>query len=168
MGAESFNINSFLFKFADPTEVNLAMVGIALFIGIPVLTLIYGGIKLIFRFRANTKVVGTAAFTFWLVGLGLLIFVGVNEGKHFSSYARINADPVVKEFNSNTIYIKMGDSQEIDGETFEYYSQENDAFDDFIIVSVDEGELFFGKPRFNIVRSTTDNPELIVEKRSEV
>ena len=47
MGAESFNINSFLFKFADPTEVNLAMVGIALFIGIPVLTLIYGGIKLI-------------------------------------------------------------------------------------------------------------------------
>lgn len=165
-GADTFTINSFLYKFADPAEVNLAMVGLALFIGIPVLALIYGGIKLIFRFRANTKVVGTAAFTFWLVGLGMLIYVGVSEGKQFSSFTKVYENQEIREFTSNTVYIELGEFQEVEGKTYEYYSPDFDAFDDFRIISVDDGELFFGKPRFDIEPSYTDQPELVIEKRS--
>ncbi len=45
------------------------MIAFILAIGIPLLALIYGGIKLVFRFKARDKVIGLIAFVLWLLSV---------------------------------------------------------------------------------------------------
>lgn len=165
-GFDSIHLSSFLHKFADPGEINLAMAGIALVIGIPVLAIIYGGIKLIFRFRANNRIIGTSAFTFWLVGLALLVYVGISEGRNFSSYSKTSDSFPIEEFNSRTLYFKLGEINDKYGKDIDSYSSDFDGFDDFQVVKVDNGELFLGRPEFDIERTNSDKPEITVEKIS--
>ncbi|MFC2097511.1 PspC domain-containing protein [Bacteroidota bacterium] len=165
-GFDSFTLNSFLYKFADPSNVSLAMTGIALFIGIPVVAIIYAGIKMLFRFRANNRIIGASAFTFWLVGLGLLIFVGIDEGKHFSAYSQASENVQIEQVNSNTLYLELSENIRIKGKTYDNYDSEFFGFDDFRIISKDEGDLFLGKANFTIEQSDTDNIYIKLKKKS--
>ena len=61
----NFSVSDMLTIFTDQGNVTLIMICLFLTVTIPLMALIYGGIKLIFRFKANDKIVGLTSFMCW-------------------------------------------------------------------------------------------------------
>lgn len=67
-----------------PLNLILGKVAILFLTGIPIIMIIYMAIKLLFSFRSNNKVIALSALSGWLLGLVMLIFVGISEGRSWS------------------------------------------------------------------------------------
>ena len=46
--------------------------------------IIFTAIKLLFSFKSNNKVIALSALSCWMLGLVMLIFVGISEGRSWS------------------------------------------------------------------------------------
>lgn len=69
-----FSIHSFLeVFFAEKWVFNIALAGVALVVGIPLILLISAGAGMTFRLRSNSKFWSVAAFLLWLTGVILCI-----------------------------------------------------------------------------------------------
>jgi phage shock protein PspC (stress-responsive transcriptional regulator) len=71
--------------FTSPWIVRLAITGLLLAVGIPLVTLVYAGLRLIFGFESRIRYFGLVAFMLWIAGIALLSFVSVNGVRHFSA-----------------------------------------------------------------------------------
>lgn len=96
--------------FFNPTNVVLFVFSITLLILIPVISIIYGLFKLLFRFKANDKTLGIAAFSLWILALiatfGLIFYEGRNFRVNESVVVTNNLDPV----KGDTLYILMNEA----------------------------------------------------------
>ena len=70
--------------FFTPLNFTLGKIAISFLIGIPIIMIIYMAIKLLFSFKSNNKVIALSAFSCWMLGLVMLIFVGISEGRSWS------------------------------------------------------------------------------------
>lgn len=61
----------------------LAILGFALFIGIPAIAIIYGGIRLVLGIKSEIKGLGIAFTTVWIIGLLVLAYSGYRLGIEF-------------------------------------------------------------------------------------
>ena len=66
------------------------MIGLALFIGIPLLMLVYNGIKMIFGYKSKKRFIGVSSFTLWFAGLILCLIVRVGILSSFSHKSVVN------------------------------------------------------------------------------
>ncbi len=148
--------------FTDPKYVPFVMVAMILVIIIPLIGLIYGGIKLIFRFKVNDKMVGVFALIFWLISLAGLITIGTFEGFHYSKTARLTNTYKLEPFTSNILILKTG----------ELPANAENA--DFINFEINNGGIYrdsetgtiYGKPTFTIEKSESGELKLEIRKRS--
>ena len=67
-----------------PLNFTLGKIAISFLIGIPIIMIIYMAIKLLFSFKSNNKVIALSALSCWMLGLVILIFVGISEGRSWS------------------------------------------------------------------------------------
>ena len=74
---------------------------------IPLLAIIYLGIKMIFWFRARNGMISLAGFLIWLVCLAALSVILFNEGIGYAETAKKDAGEVLKKTTGN-IYILSG------------------------------------------------------------
>ena len=148
--------------FGDPT--NLTLISIALFftIVIPVVALIYGMIKMMFRFKANDKMIGLTAFILWLLSLIFLISMTAVEGWHFNEYGRSSTTYELEEFPSDTLLIQFNANPDIEGFSNDLYSDYND---DLHLLSTEEK--VYGKIDLNILPGEFEEWELTVRKHSQ-
>lgn len=82
-----------------------ALLGVILFIGIPLLMLFYLGLQLIFQFKRGSKAIGAAGLILWLVGIGLMIFSGVKIASQFSRSESIKQTEFLEPFKGDTLYL---------------------------------------------------------------
>ena len=148
--------------FTDPKYVPFVMVAMILVIVIPLIGLIYGGIKLIFRFKVNDKMVGVFALILWLISLAGLITIGSFEGVHYSKTARLTNTYKLEHFTSDTLILKTGD-QPTNSENSDFVSFEID--NDGIYRDHETGTIY-GKPTFTIEKSESGELKLEIRKRS--
>jgi phage shock protein PspC (stress-responsive transcriptional regulator)/nitrate reductase NapAB chaperone NapD len=148
---------------ADPTVVNLLFLGIILIIAIPVLAILYAGVKMIFKFKSNNKLIGLTALSLWLLGIILTIIVSVMAGKGFNSKASLSKNIYLKPDSADVIYLKMKPDTLYN--SYEYIDQLID-FDELILTSSDSKRKFFIRPEFEIKKSSTANYEMEMRFRS--
>jgi hypothetical protein len=74
---------------------------------LPMLALIYWGVKMIFWFRARDGIVSLAAFVLWIMLIAILAVVLFNEGISFAETARSSAQKIFAR-TPETLYIKAG------------------------------------------------------------
>ena len=157
-----FHLPHVLPIFTDPRNVPFVMIALVLTIVIPLFALIYGGIKLIFRFKAKDRVVGLVAFVVWFVSLVGLASVGLFEGVNYSESARVTNTYKLDSLHSNTIYLNVSDvfvGEEVD--EFVHFEIDNDG-----IYRDRNTGIIYGKPRFTIESSESGEVELEIQKRS--
>ncbi len=65
----------------------MAVTGVLLFIGVPVLMMIYGGVKLVLGYRKRIRIVSITATSLWLIGLLLCIYTGFGVAQSFDEKA---------------------------------------------------------------------------------
>jgi phage shock protein PspC (stress-responsive transcriptional regulator) len=86
---------------ATPWIIALTLIAIAL----PMLALIYWGVKMIFWFKAKDGIFNLAGFVLWVLTIAALAIILLNEGTGFAETARSSSQSFLPE-KSDTLYVK--------------------------------------------------------------
>jgi phage shock protein PspC (stress-responsive transcriptional regulator) len=134
-----------------------------LLIGIPLLMLIYAGIRLIFGLQ-RTRYIGLTAFNIWLVALLISGYYGFKVFRSFS-HTGVYKDSAVKEIPAGQ-QLKL---EMIENEAFDNYYRYDEYFDideANMIITNDETDFFYGIPQVEIAKTTGTNLEIEVFYRA--
>ncbi len=91
----------------NPADINLLTTAIALVLLIPLIALVYQGIKLIFGLRTKNSIVGISLLTLWIIGLIILVFSGVRIGDNFNHKAMIDHKIDLNTVHGDTLYVDI-------------------------------------------------------------
>jgi phage shock protein PspC (stress-responsive transcriptional regulator) len=138
-------------------------VGIALVIGIPLVMLIYAGIKMIFRIKTQNHIFGGIFAGLFIVGLLILIFSGSSTINEFRKQATVNHTEIITT-SSDTIYITAKkDQQEKD---LEAIVDPDLNFERFRIGTINDAEVVIGIPELRIEKSDDNVINFLINKTS--
>ncbi len=162
------NIRFSLYEFCSavlPSNMPMALVIIALilFAGVPLLVLIYAGIRHLFGIKQKNKIVKYTANTLWLIGLGLVIYIGFQIGNDFSEDASTKQKIEITQPTTSVLYLDVkplpDDNMDI---TYRHHHKVN--LGDWVIINKDENKVRLSYPALDIVKSETDSFQLVVVK----
>ncbi len=160
---EIFYFPDFLHIFTDPGNVSFFMITLVLTICIPLLALMYGGIKLIFRFKANDKVIGLTAFVLWLLSVISLFALTFFESVNYADDAKVTNTHLMTRLPSEILYIQLTNNyQDVDWKN-EIYLE----IDNMNIYLDREEDKLFGKPKLDVIKNRNNEIRLEIEKRSQ-
>ncbi len=104
---EIFTIQSFdLFNavVGEGIPSTLTIFTIILLIGIPVIFLLYSGIKILFNLKTNNKAIGIGMASLWIVGVIMAIFIFSKTTREFRKKQKVSSE-IVWNSPSNTVYL---------------------------------------------------------------
>ncbi len=156
IGISSLSVTMFLKSiFSNSNALMLTIVGMILVIGIPILMLIYAGIKLIFNFKLKSRFIGIPALALWIAGLMICAVIAVHLGRSFSHKAIDKESHTLTQPVGNTLYINVKKDKGTE-EFIEYGS--NMMFGRWNMVSLQNQ--FLGIPQLKFIKSDTDSFQL--------
>jgi len=144
--------------FVDPANFSLMTICIIILVLVPVLALIYGGIKLIFNIKARNRILEATALTAWILALILLITLVFIEGKNYALEASGTSTYTIKDNNYRTIYLDIKEEYNL------YRGITVYSIFDFDIYYNRTNEKILGKPELDIIKGYEDKPQLIIKK----
>lgn len=89
----------------ESMNTDFVMIGLLLFIGIPLISIIYSGVKFLLGIRQKNRIVKYTFNILWLVGLGILIVNGIDLMSDFSEDANIKQSVELNQHD--TLYLSM-------------------------------------------------------------
>jgi phage shock protein PspC (stress-responsive transcriptional regulator) len=143
--------------FSTEGQMDLMLTGVILLVAIPLISLIYLGIRLLFKVKEGNRI------SLWMAGWVLVVIAGLQVGREFSEKATHTQELTIQQPAGDTLYLKVRSDKKYDFSNNEMYDSRV-IINDWNIVDVDEKKLVFGFPRLDIVESETDSFQLIVKK----
>ncbi|MCW3070942.1 MAG: hypothetical protein JWO44_832 [Bacteroidetes bacterium] len=143
-------------------SVELVVLGLVLFLGVPLLMVIYNGIRFLFGIKQKNRIVKYTANILWLCGLVLMFYIGSMIGSDFSNQASHKQRIYIKQPQNGTMYLDVkfsGEEEEWDRINRYHYGHIN--FGEWVLISKDDEKFRFGYPVMDIVPSETDSFELV-------
>lgn len=153
--------------FDDGTSYFLGVLSGLLFFGVPILMMIYYGLKVLFRIQRKDKWVGITALSLWVAGIIFGIMSISNIAAGFSESSEIAERIPVMNAHDSTITISVNIDEEMINE--DYHSDWNERYHygaRWKMVSTNETTVKLGTAELNIVPATGDSIELIMYKKS--
>ncbi|MFA8436496.1 MAG: PspC domain-containing protein [Marinifilaceae bacterium] len=147
--------------FLEGGSITLFTIGLVLVVGIPLLLLIFAGLKLLFKFKTNNTIIGLSALAGWIGGIILLLSVSFGQIKSFmGSGTKYMETYSLENLSSDTLYLKAKDNVD-----FDWY-ESNLELDDMKIVFKDDAEMLIGEPTLDVEESLSNNFEIKIKKRA--
>lgn len=160
----SFSLHDVFGMFlASKEQETIATIALVLFIGIPLLMLVYGGMKLLLGIKAKSRFVAFTAGMLWLTGLILMMIAGTQVTGQFAEEATSKNYFSLTQPSCDTLFLKVASSKE--GSIYRGYRREHFRFSirkRHTIIAADSVKINFDCPKLDIVRSETDSFEVIV------
>ncbi len=154
-------ISTGLLLFSDIENIRIFLVGLVIVIGVPILAIIYGGFKLIFRFDANDKAVGGIGFIVWVIGLIIAVGSVFLVASEMRASERVVNEEVLRTVDGDMLFV----SAKPDTLNYRYNNYYNlFDFDEVKILPYDEQNVVFITPKFSIKKSK-DNRIHVYERR---
>jgi phage shock protein PspC (stress-responsive transcriptional regulator) len=160
--------NGFNLFFRDENQATFASIALFLFIGIPLIMLVYGGIKLLLGIKTKNKYVSRSAGALWLAGLILVIILGNQIAGMFTDESTHQNKIVLASPKSGTLYLKVkgGNENSYDYDEERSHNHVRINIKNKNIVSIDNENINLRYPELNIVRSETDSFEVVIYAKS--
>jgi phage shock protein PspC (stress-responsive transcriptional regulator) len=159
--SNGFNFMDFLYT--PGATVTWFTIGIALVIGIPLVMLIYAGLKMIFRIKSHNHIFGSVFAGLFVLGLFILVISGSKTLGEFSKQATVTTHEVLAT-PSDTIYLSANSaSGDIDLESI---IDPDLNFKRFRVGTLNGKEVLIGKSELRIERSDNNQTELVISKTS--
>lgn len=158
----------------DGKDFYLGVLGIVMFVGVPVVMMIYGGIKILFKIRYSNRWVNLTAGIIWLFGLLMLLYVGVKTGSDFNKTAKVRENFSVVQ--KDVLFLKMHEtpinSSELhdsdDNEEGERnYRRHSRGDNDYMIGSNNGIKYLLGHAQLNIIKSQSGKIEIVIVKEAK-
>ena len=146
----------------DPTSMTLISIALFFTIVIPLIALIYAGIKMMFRFKANDKMIGLTAFVLWIISVVFLVTMAAFEGWNFNAYGRSSTTQDLNAFSSDTLNVRIVSDPGIEGFNDDWYFNYDDSWN---MISAEDK--FYGKIYLDVAPGDFNDFELSVRKNSQ-
>ena len=140
-----------------PWIIALSLLAIIL----PLLALIYWGVKMIFWFKAKDGIFSLAGFVLWVMVLAALSIILFNEGISFKETARSISQAIIPN-PPDTLYI-MTDHKVAD---LKYDKRFAVPDDDYTVFLVDSTKKMYISPDLKLSMTDDDNAKIEIRKRS--
>ena len=158
------SFGEFLGSTIDMGSLAWASVPIFLIIAIPLISLIYLGIRILFRFRSSDGVFGSIAATVWILSVVTLAVVVFLQARSFtireSVTEKIPLSLSEKGMKTLTLAANRSDSitKNIDDESIKVA--------DYFLTMIDGKAVIFGYPEVVISKSEGEDFEIILERKA--
>jgi phage shock protein PspC (stress-responsive transcriptional regulator) len=156
--------------FDSTTDYALGVFAFIIIIGIPVMMLIYAGVKLLFKVRYHNRWINLGLGILWVMGLIIGSYVTISTIKQFNESARLKETYVLHE-TGDTLVIKMNRGTAL---VKDMKFDNNDDIDTYL--SKNHGGYFFGENNkhlsvigyagLNVTESNSDSIEMTVTRTS--
>jgi phage shock protein PspC (stress-responsive transcriptional regulator) len=154
------NIPVFLSNFVlSPTEMFIAIMGIAFTIGIPLLLILYRVLRYLFNIRKEPKRVRTTAGVLWIIGVIMLGIIALSVSKNFGSKQAASVSMPIQQPKGDTLYLNDVLINENTSDIFIGVSGNNNNFN--IVSNQDTASLTLVD--LDIVRADGNEFELVQE-----
>ncbi|MCD6332859.1 MAG: PspC domain-containing protein [Bacteroidales bacterium] len=148
--------------FVDDAVGIIAAVCLLVLIIVPVLALVYGGVKLLFRFRANDRAVVLSSLSAWVIALIVIAVIGMSEASQFATSTSVKETDTLKIPPSDYFYLTT--SSQPDG-LFNF--NEHNSYHDFFVTDFHGNIRLAGIPRIMLVPGKNDRAVLEITKRAK-
>ena len=160
-----------LYEFSSailPADLSIALVvlAITLFIGVPLLAIIYAGIRHLFGIKQKNRIVKYTANALWLCGLGLIIYIGYTIGNDFAEESTVKQKIEITQPTSQVLYLDLKPlpDEELDV-TYNHHHKVH--IGNWSIVSKDENKFRLSYPSMDIIKSETDSFQVVLIKTAD-
>lgn len=141
------------------TQITLALTGLALLIGIPLIMLVYNGIKMIFRLKSKKRFVGISSVSLWFAGLILCLIAALGLLSHFSHKSVITKKHELIQPKNALLNVYVKDDILHDS----LFDDENKfTIGQWSLMSLNTKNYRFGKPELVVVRSDNEQYQMLV------
>jgi len=155
----------------DGRDFYIGLIGIALFAGTPIVMMIYGGVKILFKVRYSNRWVNLSAGILWLIGFVMLIYVGTRTSQDFNKVAKLRESIAVAP--NDTLVLKMNELSvdygelEVSDEKQEgernYYRGHRTGY---MIGKHDNTKYLLGNASLNVIKSQNGATDLVIVKEA--
>lgn len=90
----------------DSNDIIIGLTGAMLFILIPLMMMIYAGIKLLFGIKRRSRWLGIGMGAFWFIGLLLCMYTGMRIGQHYSQEDQHTTEQQIPVGRQQTLVIR--------------------------------------------------------------
>ncbi|MCW3086032.1 MAG: hypothetical protein JWP12_3398 [Bacteroidetes bacterium] len=162
------NVHFSLYEFCaaavpNGIPIELIVTGLILFVGVPLLSIIYRGIKHLFGIKEKNRIVKYTANILWLIGVAIMIYIGCMVGTDFNEETVMKQDVAIQQPLHNTLYLDMKPTTEDDIE-LTYNHNRHFYLGNWSMMSKDDENFRLGYPELTIVPAEGINYELVVIK----
>ncbi|MCB0802321.1 MAG: PspC domain-containing protein [Flavobacteriales bacterium] len=140
--------------FNSGNTYTLAFIGIALVTIIPLLSLLYAGLKILFNIPTSNKAVGLSATSLFIIGIILVSFTASSTVALYSSEQQMTEFIELEDLPSDTIRLSSMDEFYSNG-----YNNSNDIF-------VENDFIYTDNMSVDVVRSVNDKVNIRLNKSS--
>ena len=151
----------FMKYIANPSAVPWIIILTSIAFILPMLGIIYWGIKMIFWFRARDGVVNLVALVVWVMSLAALTIICFNEGISFARTSKTVVETVLAN-PTDTLYV-VTDQKVADLKFDKNISLPHDEYS--VLINDDKKELYI-RPYLSVQKSYDKLAKLEVKKRS--
>lgn len=125
---------------------------------IPIMLILFLGIKIVFRFKTNNKLIGFGSLAIWLIALAAVITIGIQLGSRYTYPADVETETVFEKYEGNSLVIKLSD----------YNPEIERTFDNFYISAGDDinTSFIFHRPDFDVRKSENNYYSLRILKEA--
>lgn len=108
---QTIAIQEILYHFSNPETISYLTFSLIVIIGIPILSLIYFGVKLLFGIKNTNKSIGIIMLIFWIFSMVIFSIASINIAKEFS-HQKHKKETLDFNCQSNNLYLKIVDNSE--------------------------------------------------------
>lgn len=157
----------------DGKDFYLGLIGLFLFIAVPVLGMIYGGMKLLFKFKYSNRWMNLSASIIWLIGLVLILYVGLRTAKDFNKTAKVREKVTLD--SSKVLNLTMREVplnyEELNTSDMDHEGERNyrthRGESNYAIGSHGAMKYLIGHAQLNIIKSQNNQLELVIVKEAK-
>ncbi len=157
----------------DGKDFYLGTIGLLLFVAVPVLGMIYGGMKLLFKFKYSNRWLNLSASIIWLIGLVLILYVGLRTAKDFNKTAKVREKVTLD--SARVLNLCMQETplnyEELNTSDMDHEGERNyrthRGESNYAIGSHGASKYLIGHAQLNIIKAQNNQLELVIVKEAK-
>lgn len=153
-------VSDMIQSFMDPNTIWIVTICAILVVFIPLVAIIYGGLKLLLGLRPNDRSIAGIGFVAWLLSLIVLVVIIGSQAKDFS-HSVINDDVLeIKEPANKTLYLQAKENNTVKTSKFYIFDGEFQ-----VMFDEDDEKHLYAFPEIDIVYGYSNNIIIEIDKK---
>jgi phage shock protein PspC (stress-responsive transcriptional regulator) len=148
-----------LHSFLNPNTIWIFAISVFLIIFIPLVALIYSGLKLLLRFRINDKPFAIIGFSLWFLSIIAVVILSFSQVRNISVSVKTSEDILIENAGNKVLYLKATENENTKSSKFY-------IFDGEFTVTYDKNDnkVLYAYPEIDILRSLENKPTVELVK----